>query len=118
MGEPDGGRWGQRIPVAKAFPAPGHGRDAVLAIRLRTASSRLIITKHPASSIGSSDAIRERVEALRGERLRSVLPHAQSIVKLEIDENAGELAGQITRVAGIHGRIAREVRDREATRIT
>ncbi len=74
MGEPDGGLWGQRIPVAKAFPAPGHGRDAVLAIRLRTASSRLIIPKHPASSIGSSDAIRERVEALRGERLRSVLP--------------------------------------------
>ncbi len=74
MGEPDGGLWGQRIPVPKAFPAPGHDRDAVVAIRLCTASSRLIIPKHPASSIGSSDAIRERVEALRGERLLGVLP--------------------------------------------
>ncbi len=74
MGELDGGMWGQRIPVPKAFPAPGHDRDAVVAIRLRTASSRLIFRAHPASSIGSSEAIRERVEALRGERLRSVLP--------------------------------------------
>ena len=74
VGDPNDGVWGQRISVAKAIPAVGHERDAVVAIRLRAASIRFAFTSRQTSWIGTADGVRDRVELWRGERLRSALP--------------------------------------------
>ena len=75
MGEPEGGVWGQLISVPKAIPVTGPGREAMVAIRLRTASGRLTFTSSRRTSwIGAEGAIEERVETWRGERLWNGLP--------------------------------------------
>ncbi len=73
MGEVDGGVWGLRLSVPKAIPVPGHGREAVVAIRLR--AGRIPgVTRQGNSWIGTEAFIQERVETWRGERLRDNLP--------------------------------------------
>ena len=74
MGDPNDGVWGQRISVGKAIPVLGHERDAVVAIRLRAASSRFYFIAQQTSWVGTEDGVRDRVELWRGERLRSALP--------------------------------------------
>ena len=73
MGEVDGGVWGLRMSIPKAIPVQGHGREAVVAIRLR--AGRIGgITRQGNSWIGTEAFIQERVETWRSERLRNNLP--------------------------------------------
>ena len=73
MGEVDGGVWGLRMSIPKAIPVQGHGREAVVAIRLR-AGGIPGVTRQGKSWIGTEAFIQERVEIWRGEGLRNNLP--------------------------------------------
>ena len=74
MGEVDGGVLSLRISIPKAIPVQGHGREAVVAIRLRAASGRFAFTSRRTSWIGTEASIQERVGTWRGERLRQAQP--------------------------------------------
>ena len=74
MGELDGGAWGLLLTVPKAIPVVGHARDAVVAIRLRSAIVTFTLSssrKSRTSWIGTEGVIQVWVENWRGERLRS-----------------------------------------------
>ena len=75
MGEVDGDVWGLLISVPKTIPVAGYGKDAVVAIRLRSGTGRFTFTPARRTSwIGTEASIQEPVETWRGERLRQALP--------------------------------------------
>ena len=75
MGEVDGDVWGLLISVPKTIPVAGYGKDAVVAIRLRSGTGRFTFTPARRTSwIGTEASIQERVETWRGERLRNAHP--------------------------------------------
>ena len=76
VGEMEGGLLGLQLPRPKAFPVPGNNRDAVIAIRLRTATFPYIYRLSLAnriSWIGTHQPIDVMVEAWQGERLQGRL---------------------------------------------
>ena len=76
-GEPDGGPRGLLLPTPQAFNLSGHPRDAVIAIRLRTARLSQTYRLDPVnriSRIGTRDAIALSLKTWQGERLAGVLP--------------------------------------------
>ena len=76
-GEPDGGAQGLLLPTPQAFNLSGHRRDALIAIRLRTATHSQTYRLDPVnriSRIGTRDAIDLSLKSWQGERLAGVLP--------------------------------------------
>jgi sigma-B regulation protein RsbU (phosphoserine phosphatase) len=68
---------GQMIGAPQTIPVVVDGREAVVAIRLRTKFTPLRSISDPAhrtSWLGTKDAVGDRWQTLRGERLRTVLP--------------------------------------------
>ena len=86
VGEPEGSLRGLLLPRPKVFPVPGYDREAVIAIRLRTATFPYVYRLNVAnrtSWIGTVQPIATSVDAWQGERLQSRLPQlllAASIV--------------------------------------
>ena len=86
VGEPEGSLRGLLLPRPKVFPVPGYDREAVIAIRLRTATFPYVYRLNVAnrtSWIGTGQPIATSVDAWQGERLQSRLPQlllAASIV--------------------------------------
>ncbi len=76
VGAPDGSLWGLLLPAPKAFDVPAAARDAVIAIRLRTANMAYVYRLDPAhrtSWIGLRQPIGLSVEAWQSERQQRVL---------------------------------------------
>ena len=77
VGVPDGGAASLYLPVPGLFPVPAAGREAVVAIRLRTATlpwAYQLDPAHRASWLGTRQTIDVLGEAWRGERLRMAQP--------------------------------------------
>ena len=76
-GEPDGGARGLLLPAPQTVDLSGHPRDALIAIRLRTATLTPTYRLDPVnriSRIGTRDAIALSLKTWQGERLAAVLP--------------------------------------------
>ena len=74
-GEVDGGVWGLRISIPKSIPVQGHGREAVVAIRLRASRMLSVFTYDKGNSwLGTEASIQGQIETWRGERLLNAQP--------------------------------------------
>ena len=75
MGHSNGGASHLLISIPKAIPVPGHGREAVVAVRLRAGNGQFNnLTFRRTSWIGTEASIHERVETWRGARMRQAQP--------------------------------------------